>query len=301
MKSGVRQQGFAIALLLWMIAGMALMVAAVIHFASGDIAAAELQLKEAAARAAGRGAALLVLRDHMLAETALDTAQEPHAEVVEPNSEEVSLGAKFVYGFGDGVTVTAVLKEARDLVSLNSASDDELNILLTVIGNADEKTQQQIADGIKGHREVFPGFRYPEELLAIEGASRDVYDRVRAFVHPYRTGQVNWPSGIRERAVGFGLLEPEADSGGDQSNESLNSGPGDMRSSGRITFESIAERKRLRSGSGDEMVRFVESTVDFGNHNQQMKARVWVSLASPNVILRTERMAASATRPNANE
>jgi len=38
--------GFAIALLLWMIAGMALTVAAVIHFARHDTSAMELRLME---------------------------------------------------------------------------------------------------------------------------------------------------------------------------------------------------------------------------------------------------------------
>ena len=50
MSSGSQQQGFAIALLLWMIAGMSLMVAAVIHFARDDTGMAELRLKEAKSR-----------------------------------------------------------------------------------------------------------------------------------------------------------------------------------------------------------------------------------------------------------
>ena len=54
-------QGFALALLLWMIAGMSLTVAAVIHFARTDTGLAELRLTEAKARALGEGVALLAL------------------------------------------------------------------------------------------------------------------------------------------------------------------------------------------------------------------------------------------------
>ena len=42
-------QGYAIALLMWMIAGMALLVMAVIHFARDDIGSAEQRLSEAKA------------------------------------------------------------------------------------------------------------------------------------------------------------------------------------------------------------------------------------------------------------
>ena len=66
MSSRSPQQGFAIALLLWMIAGMST-VAAVIHFARADIAMAELRLDEARAQALGRGAALLAVRDKAMA------------------------------------------------------------------------------------------------------------------------------------------------------------------------------------------------------------------------------------------
>ena len=54
-------QGYAIALLMWMIAGMALLVMAVIHFARDDIGSAEQRLSEAKSNALARGVALLAL------------------------------------------------------------------------------------------------------------------------------------------------------------------------------------------------------------------------------------------------
>ena len=53
MSNASQQGGFAIALLLWMIAGMSLMVAAVIHFAHQDTGMAELRVREARAQALG--------------------------------------------------------------------------------------------------------------------------------------------------------------------------------------------------------------------------------------------------------
>ena len=53
MNRATHQSGFAIALLLWMIAGMSLTVAAVIHFARFDTSMAELRLREAKARESG--------------------------------------------------------------------------------------------------------------------------------------------------------------------------------------------------------------------------------------------------------
>ena len=63
MNNASQQSGFAIALLLWMIAGMSLTVAAVIHFAYEDTGMAELRVREAKVQALGRGVAYLLLRD----------------------------------------------------------------------------------------------------------------------------------------------------------------------------------------------------------------------------------------------
>ena len=61
------QTGYALALLMWMIAGMSLLVMAVIHFAQDDIGLAEQRLNEAKSDALARGVAMLALRDEALA------------------------------------------------------------------------------------------------------------------------------------------------------------------------------------------------------------------------------------------
>ena len=77
MSNASQQSGFAIALLLWMIAGMSLMVAAVIHFAHEDTGMAELRVREAKAQALGRGVAYLLLRDALAAHEAAYQGTSP--------------------------------------------------------------------------------------------------------------------------------------------------------------------------------------------------------------------------------
>ena len=72
MSPKLRNSGHAIALLLWMIAGMSLMVTAVIHFARDDTGMAELRLKEAKSLAISRGAALLAVRDRSIRDATPD-------------------------------------------------------------------------------------------------------------------------------------------------------------------------------------------------------------------------------------
>ena len=117
MNSASRQDGFAIALLLWMIAGMSLTVAAVIHFAQEDTGMAELRVREAKARALGRGVAYLLLRDSALATYgAASGGADPasQSERGEPDSDKQTLFTK-QYRFGRDWTVTnvATLKRLR--------------------------------------------------------------------------------------------------------------------------------------------------------------------------------------------
>ena len=66
MNSQSSQNGFALALVLWSIAGMALLVTAVIHFSRDDLDLVELRLLEAKSNALVRGVALLIMRDSQM-------------------------------------------------------------------------------------------------------------------------------------------------------------------------------------------------------------------------------------------
>ena len=174
MSSRSPQQGFAIALLLWMIAGMSLMVAAVIHFARADIAMAELRLDEARAQALGE-----VPHCWRSATRRWRRNRQRWIQLSERGRRLRVRGMnrfKKTYDFMR-LCARVHLGPAAGLVSLNNASDIELSLLFKHVGKASETDAEDLAAAVLTYREAFPGFRYPEELLAIEGASRDVYDR----------------------------------------------------------------------------------------------------------------------------
>ena len=294
MTSAPQQSGFAIALLLWMIAGMSLTVAAVIHFAHEDTGMAELRVREAKAQALGRGVAYLLLRDSALAAYgAASESADPalQTEQGETESEKQTLFTK-QYQFGDDWSVTGTLRPSGGFVSLNNADRDELMMLFTGLGKVSDTNAMAMADGVLEYRNDFPGFRYPEELLAVAGSSRVVYANVKPYVHAYRTGSLSAgsaPSQLADlaREEGFG---PSGAGGG----PSQNNGAGRGRSEGRITFESIAEAMRNPGGSADRTISAAEIETIFGR-GARLEQTVWVSGAGTGEVLRSGPITAKKT------
>lgn len=285
MSSGSQHQGFAIALLLWLIAGMTLMVAAVVHFARADISLAELRLQEAKAVALSRATARLLIRDNAMRDATVETDQN---ELL--NRESASGGAatelyKSSYEFMNGWTTTGSMHGGNTLVSLNSSTAAELDILIRFVGLSASEVRAAFIEGIQAYRDKFPGFRYKEELLAVNGSSRMVYDSIALYVHPFRTGRVVWPEEYAKQMMQAGLIDERSVSSDAQDSSKSNTAG---RASGRITFASIAERRKQAAGAGDSETAYVDVTIrqhDIGDH---IGARVWVSLNSPDPILRTE-------------
>ena len=282
MSSVPSQRGFAIALLLWMIAGMSLTVAAVIHFARADVAMAELRVREARAQAIGRGVAHLLLRDSAMA------AENPVASP-EDATDAAGNGNRNVfsrsYQIGDGWIVSATLRPSSGFVSLNTADRSELVMLFTQLGGADEIGATAMADGVMKYREEFPGFRYYEELLGVAGASRLVYDRVKVYVHPYRTGALS-ASAASPKLASL-VAEVERDSGNAQdSTPGAEGGPGRGRIEGRITFESIAESLRNPNGAVDQSISAAELAMILPDA-AELKQTVWVGGDPARALLRS--------------
>jgi len=272
-----QDRGFAIALLLWMIAGMSLMVAAVIHFARADIGMAELRVREAKAQALGRGVAHLLLRDSTLATYSADTQTEDSASQKRDRDGSQD-GARRLfskrYQFVNGWAVSATLRPSNGYVSLNNADRDELMMLFTGIGEVAEGDAAAMVEGVMAYRSEFPGFRYPEELLAVQDSSRVVYDKVKAYLHAYRTGSLavgSAASKLADLASGQDAVAPSRTEGPAQGNAS-----GRGRIEGRITFESIAEAIRNPDGAADLAINAAELEISLpeGIHLEQT---VWVS------------------------
>ena len=137
MKLRALSKGHALALLLWMIAGMSLMVTAVIHLARDDIGMAELRLNEAKSRAMARALAYLAARDSAL-QSGFVTPQVDSADVdaerAQKSDQQQQDGVfKKQYELG-GMTGTVELLPAEAFVSLNTATEEELFRLFLVEG-----------------------------------------------------------------------------------------------------------------------------------------------------------------------
>ena len=285
------QRGFAIALLLWMIAGMSLMVAAVIHFAQADVGMAELRLREAKAQALGRGVARLLLRDSAMA-TYTRRALNGESGAQQEGEESQLVGQQLFskqYQFGDDWVVSGVLRPSSGFVSLNNADQNELMMLFTGLGKVDERAAAAMVQGVLEYRSNFPGFRYPEELLAVADSSRVIYDKVKAYVHTYRTGSMVVSNASPQladlaRSVEGGGADAASVQGTRAPNVAGDAGRG--RIEGRITFESIAEAIRNPNGANDLAIHAAEMEMSFPG-DAKLKQTVWVSDAGTQGVLRS--------------
>jgi hypothetical protein len=264
-----------------MIAGMSLMVAAVIHFASADIAMAELRLDEVRAQALGRGAVLMAVREMAMRETSAGSAEEDDLLAVQGETKQNGFSGS--YAFGGDWKVQVQMAPAAGLISLNNAVREDLRLLFSRVGLASPSAAGQLTDGIVSYRENFPGFRYPEEMLAVQGASRDVYDRVKAFVHPYRTGAFSANGAPTELKA---LFDQDSDRTAMPVQTDAAAG---QATRGLVTFASIAEEKRNPEGSTDQAVKVATIRIKLP-HATQLQQRLWVSLNSADPVLRAEQV-----------
>ena len=301
MKKSSVESGFALALLLWMIAGMSLMVTAVIHFAQSDIQMAELRLAEAKGRAVSRGTALLAIRDQMFSTSDGEAGAEGDYQ---PFRRE--------YVLMEGIAASATIREQNAYTSLNDAGAEELAIVLEGMGRMSAGQAMEMAEQIVNYRDIssdasltrigFEGFKAREELLAIPGFSRQVYDLVKDFIHPYGTGSLDHE--LAPESVSALYTADAGSSGGSRSPNAQPSaaegGPtGGKSNSGPVTFDAIWEQKRRDSMGGgmSDSAQPVEVTLKSAA-GQQLRQRVWVS-GSGKSILRAEPPIVAGTRPDA--
>ena len=272
------ESGFAIALLLWMIAGMSLTVAAVIHFASADISMAELRLREAKARAIGRGVAWLALRDRALQNYLPDGQNIPVEDSASQDLGEKSEKRTIHYEFFNDWKVSVTMHPSNGYVSLNDIDPERLEMLLVELGGLDASDAADMAQGVVDYRFDFPGFRYTEELLAVEGVSRLAYDSVKRFVHPFRSGQTDAtraPSALKAVFSEGQELQEE---------QSLATDDQPAAIGGLVTFESIAAKKDQENVS-DTTIVALELSHELAD-GQILNQQIWASPERENPLLR---------------
>lgn len=283
--------GHALALLLWMITGMSLMVAAVIHVARDDIGMAEQRLNEAKSRAMARGLAFLASRDSAVQQGESQSSEDDPSggDASESETDQSNKANAFRKQYEmDGMIGAVEILPAEAFVSLNTATEEELFRLFLVIGQAEPDAAYEMALSVIGYRDqprhaiqeikTFSGFTYREELLAVNGMRRSVYDRVKDLVH------VNTTAGLDVDQAPAGLAAIYADDS-DASDESGRPGyafEGEVKSKppamsrqvqGPITFESIYRHKAamLRGSS----VRAVMVKAELPN-GHRANLRVWI-------------------------
>ncbi len=275
-----RHSGMAVALVLWLIFGMALTVTAIIHFSRGDTEAVEFAIQRSQANAAGRGAALLVLRDKALTarEAAKPTGDADSDQKASGNAEEGPFAREYVLG---GVVVQATVTAGNTLVSLNDASPEILTTLFLEVGKAPSGLAESLTQAVVDYRSqssavsfdtmYHPGFRFREELLVLGGMTRAVYDRVRPWVHAFHTGDLDASSASGVLAQAFDAEEETSRSSGSTSSSDGAVASPSASGAGLLTFDSIYDENGA-SGVAPTLV-IVESQFEDGSRFRQM---IWV-------------------------
>ncbi|HHX81603.1 MAG TPA: general secretion pathway protein GspK, partial [Pseudomonadaceae bacterium] len=191
-RSLPQQRGVALALLLWMLAALTLLVGGLISLSRSDVQLTALQLDQARAQAAAVGIAHVALRDMHTMALAGDL--------------NAGAGLQGVYELA-GLSLRVTIVPASALVNLNSAAAPLLEVLLRHVGGLDGTQAQELAAAIvdwrsgavldaEGNLMVDDGrgmFRVEEELLEVPGMSRDIFEKLRRFVHaqPDASGELN--------------------------------------------------------------------------------------------------------------
>jgi hypothetical protein len=300
-----RSRGFALALLMWMIAGMSLLVTAVIQLARDDIGLAEQRLREAMSEAVARGATRLILRDaavavHLREEAASLHEPWPYGQEYERGGGK---GRQNVYSQQyelDGHKVTAAIHPASGFVALGGGSDNELRRLFVAIGGVGESEASALVSGVKAYRDQlnstsaqmsdFLGFRAREEMLAIPGMSKAVFDRVKDYVQPYEVSELDVSAAPRQLRALFGKLVTDDDETlpavvGNVHDSSVGS-IGDI-SDGLVTFESVTKYRAASLAANAFAAVLVDIELAIGGRSSY---RIWI-LATDNTIFRVEQNA----------
>jgi type II secretory pathway component PulK len=181
-----KQQGVALAIVVWFIAGMSLLVASIVSQATVDTRLAQLHVAKAEAAAAGDGAIQLMLAQRMFDPTSA-------------GGQSANLEREFRLGSTD---VSVSLQPAASFIDLNSAPQPVLAGLFLVIGQVDESEANSLATNVVQWRSTLPDqdsklirapqFHTIEDLLRIDGMSRTLFDAVRNYIVVGKGTPTDW-------------------------------------------------------------------------------------------------------------
>lgn len=173
---GSRQQGVALAIVVWFIAGMSLLVAGIVAQARVDTQMAQVHVARAKAAAAGDGAIQLMMVDLMT------------------SRREAGDFPAGLYRLGE-IEVSVSLLPAAGLIDMNGAQPEVLFALFLLAGGLPQEQARPLTESVVESRTAGragrAGRRFDavEDLLRVPGASRTLLDSVRDFIVVGESGQ----------------------------------------------------------------------------------------------------------------
>ena len=176
-KSSRHQQGIALGVVVWFIAGMALIVSGIVSEAKVDTRMAQLHYFRAQAAAAGDGAISLALAEQQgLRSSGQKGADRLQNYQVGPRAVEIRMipGGLFVN------ISTENVRGLRVLFEMGADIADEQGRIWDMSPAALARAVVEFRDG--NGRNRGQTFHSPEDLLRVPGVSRGVYDAVRDYI-----------------------------------------------------------------------------------------------------------------------
>lgn len=167
-----QQSGVALAMVVWFIAGMAVLVAGIVSLARTDTRMAQLHMAGAQSTAAADGAINLLMADLLEGRFA-------------PQEQPLIQGR---YELGE-LLVSVVAVPAALLVDVNAASPEVLERTLIAAGAAGSAGARRMTDAIVQWREARPAvgtgkgrFKTLEDVVQVEGVNRAAWDALREYI-----------------------------------------------------------------------------------------------------------------------
>jgi hypothetical protein len=205
--AGQGERGVALAVVVWFIAGMALLVAGIVSRATVDTRLAQAHLFRAQAEAAGDGAVRLFL-----------------GELLEGRFNRAAGGLRSSYRLGDH-EVTVVAVPATALLDLASAPRGSLAALFQRYGELPRSEAEDLAGAVVEWRQRDrrgagggAGFNAVEDVLRVPGVTRSLLDSLRDLVTVAGGGVPNaaglaWVAAQAPGRIAAGDAPPDAPGG----------------------------------------------------------------------------------------
>ena len=197
-----RQDGVALAILVWFLAAMSILVAGIVYQARTDIKLAQLHKGQAEAAAAGDGAINLAMAELM---------------ILELRGEFSGRGIRHIETYVGDLRLGVELVPVSGLIDLNLALPGLLEILFAGDPFLDKQQRQDLVQNVvewrssvgdldaneaTGENRAGAGstrrgrFEAVEDLLLVPGVGRDMFDRISHSIYVGNEGQsgVDWLS-----------------------------------------------------------------------------------------------------------